>query len=63
MAYFVWLRGLRGPTPQVWRGNIDVYRGRSVATVLGIRELTEAEAREPLDRLGRKYPLPPQPED
>ncbi|MBB4428013.1 hypothetical protein GGD66_006599 [Bradyrhizobium sp. CIR48] len=62
-AWFVWLRGLRGPTPEVWRLNVDVYRSRSEAQVLGFRELTEAEAHEPLDRLARKYPLDGEPEN
>lgn len=57
MVCLVWLRGLRGPTAEIWRDNLDVYRKRSGAQVLGFRELTEAEAHEPLDRLARKYPV------
>lgn len=62
-VWFVWLRGLRGPTAEIWRAHLDVYRNRSDARVLGFRELTEAEAREPLSRLVRKYPAPPQKDD
>jgi hypothetical protein len=57
MAYFVWLRDLRGPTPEVWREHTEIYRKRSEAKILDVRELADAEEREPLERLARKYPL------
>lgn len=58
MVLFVWLRGLHGPTAEIWRDNVDVYRNRSGDQILGMRDLTEAETNEPLDRLMRKYPVP-----
>lgn len=59
-VWLVWLRGLRGPTAQIWRDHADIYRRRSGAQIIGLRELTEAEACEPLASLLRKYPAPPQ---
>lgn len=53
----MWLRGLRGPTAEIWRDHSEIYRKRSEPQILGIRELTDAETHEPLDRLARKYPL------
>ncbi|MET4187250.1 hypothetical protein ABIB94_009401 [Bradyrhizobium sp. JR7.2] len=54
----VWLRGPQGPKAEIWLDNIEVYRKRSADQILGMRELTEAERHEPLDRLRRKYPVP-----
>jgi hypothetical protein len=59
MACFVWLRGLRGPTAEIWRDHhIDVYRNRLKLRTLSFRELTSSEAGEPIDRLAGKYPPP-----
>lgn len=59
-AYLVWLSGLRGPTAQVWRHQVDLYRNRSEAQILSLRELTDDELHESLDRLMRRYPPPKQ---
>lgn len=48
MACFVWLRGLRGPSAEIWRDHDKIYRKRSEDRLLAVRELTEAEAQEPL---------------
>jgi hypothetical protein len=56
--YFVWVRGLRGPEPQLWD---EMYYG--VANwkreyVLGYQLLLDdKERRLPLDELARRYPL------
>jgi hypothetical protein len=53
----VWLRSIRGPTPQIWAPDfIDVYRTQFEPLLLAIYELTDDERHEPLDRLARKYP-------
>lgn len=62
-AWFVWLRGFRGPRAEIWRDHVEIYRSRAGAQVLGFRKLTEAEAGEPLDRLAKKYPLETIPDD
>jgi hypothetical protein len=59
----VWIRGLRGPTAEIWRDNLEVYRSRSAEQVLAFHELADAEAHEPLDRLARKYPVDREPDD
>jgi hypothetical protein len=55
----VWLRGLRGPTPQVWSPDyIDLYRNVWEPQIIAMRELSDEERGESLDRLVRKYPVP-----
>ncbi len=55
----VWLRGIKGPTLQVWApDHVDVYRSQCEPLILGIRELADEEQRESLDQLARKYPVP-----
>lgn len=55
----VWLRGIRGPTPQIWSPDyVDLYRSSSETLIIGLRELTDEERGEPLDRLVSKYPVP-----
>lgn len=59
-AYLVWLSGFRGPTAQVWRDHVELYRTRSQRQILSVRELAEDEMHEPLNRLMRRYPPPHQ---
>ena len=55
----VWLRGIRGPTPQVWSPDyVNLYRSNAETLIIALRELTDEEQGEPLDRLVRKYPVP-----
>jgi|EndMetStandDraft_5_1072996.scaffolds.fasta_scaffold5028843_1 hypothetical protein len=62
-AWLVWLRGLRGPTAEIWRDDhIDIYRNRSETRVLRLHPLTASEAGEPISYLVRKY-QPPSNED
>jgi hypothetical protein len=54
----VWLRSHTGPAPQVWSPEyFAVYRKRSEPLLLSVRELTDAERREPLANLATKYPV------
>lgn len=56
---FVWLRGPRGPTAQVWSPDfVNLYRSTFETQIIALRELTDEERREPLDRLVSKYPVP-----
>ncbi len=58
-AWLVWLRGLRGPNAEIWRDDhIEVYRNRSEARVLSVRQLSTSEATEPIRYLAQKYPSP-----
>jgi hypothetical protein len=55
----VWLRGLRGPTAQVWsRDYADLYRGLWEPQIIAMRELSDEERSYPLDDLVSKYPIP-----
>jgi hypothetical protein len=55
----VWLRGLRGPTPQVWSPDyVDLYRSLWEPQIIAMRELSDEERRESLDHLVGKYPVP-----
>ena len=63
VAWLVWMRGLRGPKAEIWRDHVDIYRSRSEGNILSLRKLTDAELREPLDRLASKYRLERLPEE
>jgi len=55
----VWLRGPRGPTPQVWSPDyVNLYQSTLETQIIALRELTDEERSEPLDRLVSKYPVP-----
>jgi hypothetical protein len=55
----VWLRGLRGPTPQVWSPDyVDLYRSLWEPQIIAMRELSDEERNYPLDHLVSKYPVP-----
>ena len=55
----VWLRGPRGPTAQVWSPDyVNLYRTTFETQIIALRELTDEERGEPLDRLVGKYPVP-----
>jgi hypothetical protein len=55
----VWLRGLRGPTPQVWSPEyVDLYRSLWEAQIIAMRELSDEERSASLDHLVSKYPVP-----
>jgi hypothetical protein len=55
----VWLRGVRGPTPQVWSPDyVNLYRFSFEPLIIALRELSDDERGEPLDRLVSKYPVP-----
>ncbi len=55
----VWLRGLRGPTPQIWSPDyVDLYGNLWESQIIAIRELSDEERSNSLDRLASKYPVP-----
>jgi len=55
--YFVWVEGLRGPTPQKWSS--DGLWGQVGRQDVIVRfALDDAEARLPLDELARRHPIP-----
>ena len=55
--YFVWITGLRGPSPQLWANEqYDSTTGKSKPTLLKIK-LSESDQLLSLDRLAEKYPL------
>jgi hypothetical protein len=55
--YFVWVEGLRGPTPQKWSSDGlwgQVGRGDIIVRF----KLDDAETHLSLDELARRYPVP-----
>jgi hypothetical protein len=55
--YFVWVEGLRGPTPQKWSS--DGLHGQLGRQDVIVRfALTDAEAPLSLDELARRHPIP-----
>jgi hypothetical protein len=55
--YFVWVEGLRGPTPQKWSSD-GLYGQLGRQDVIVRFALTDAEAPLPLDELARRHPIP-----
>ena len=54
--YFVWISGLKGPSPQIWaEDQIDSITGKSKPTLFKIK-LTAIDQILSLDRLAEKYP-------
>lgn len=53
-ACFLWVRGLRGPTPQKWSGR-EIGRGRDV---LASRDIPEELAHLSLRQLTALFPPP-----
>jgi len=52
----VWLRGLRGPTAEIWSAEYrDLYMSRSKNAVIYVRELCDEETLASLNELARKY--------
>jgi hypothetical protein len=54
--YFVWVEGLRGPTPQLWEHEPVDGNGKPIKTTLSKRQLVGAEQTLSLDYLAMKYP-------
>ncbi|MFG1205624.1 hypothetical protein [Xanthobacter flavus] len=63
MTVFVWVRGLRGPSPQVWAEMPPKeFRGRA-ERVLSHHRITAEEETLTLDQLAARYPAPAQEEE
>jgi hypothetical protein len=55
--YFVWVEGLRGPTPQKWSS--DGLWGQVGRQDVIVRfTLSDEEKHLPLDELARRHPIP-----
>ena len=55
--YLVWVEGLRGPEPQKWCS--DALWGQLARQDVIVRfQLTDREARLPLDHLAKLHPVP-----
>lgn len=56
---FVWVRGLRGPEPQIWGEEALVASERNrETTVLSMRALAPEERKLSLGQLAARYPAP-----
>ncbi|MBR1216356.1 hypothetical protein JQ557_00015 [Bradyrhizobium sp. U87765 SZCCT0131] len=61
---FVWVRGPRGPEPQIWGEEARIAGERTRETVvLATRELSPDESRLPLRALAARYPAPAETRD
>ncbi len=63
MSIFVWVRGLRGPSPQVWAEMTPKEFAGRADRILAQHRLTAEEERLSLEELAAKYPAPPQTEE
>ncbi len=52
--YFVWINGLRGPSPQIWNSDQVDGAGKSKPVLFKIK-LSEGERTQSLDYLAMKY--------
>ena len=58
-CYLVWVEGLRGPEPQKWSS--DALWGQLGRQDVIVRfQLTDREAKLPLDQLAKLHPVPPE---
>jgi hypothetical protein len=55
--YFVWITGLRGPSPQIWaEDQLDSATGKSKSILVKIK-LDRGDDFLSLDQLSKKYPF------
>lgn len=62
MPHFVWVRGSRGPSPQVWSEFFTGKDSSQERLVLAHHEMKAGDAGLPLDTLAKRYPPPAAPE-
>lgn len=58
MPHLVWVRGTRGPSPQVWMEFRTGKDSGQERLVLAHHEMKVGEAGLPLDALAKRYPPP-----